>query len=477
MKNDFIRIYSAIELKEQVAFQQYVQFFYSGQKTVLSVFDEIIKAASINEEKEKEAAFYAVRKKVEGKEPEKMREQKNRLNAFDDLKKWLLDFLALQEIRENGIEAQFLKLEALRKRKLIDAFQQKSTKLTSDLDKQKSPNLWHLFWKMRLSYLNFFGITLDRLKDDYQPNLSELMASLDDFYISAKLMYSAELHNRSKVTQDKYKIILLDEVLRLLETQVPKQSVIYRVYKPLIELVKENSYSAYLQLKQFIIEQPQHDLLERQSILLHLLNYTTRQPNNEDETFILESFELYDIGIQQSIFTVSGYFSINTYLNIVNTACRLKKFDWIEIMLDQCGKHLPPTEKDETIIIAKSRVAFEEERFPDVLTLLLNKKSKNFNFELNMRLLRLRAYYEMRNTHNFTHSFLHSDNENLYFYVFRSKKIGGLTQQRALNFYKIYRSLISEKSKKNQLFKELGENPDTTYCYDWFKIKIGKLLK
>ena len=468
MKNDFIRIYAAIDEKEQAAFQHYIQSFYGGQKVALAVFEEVEIAGLVSPDTLRESTFNAIRKKSTG--------DKNRLNAFDDLKKWLLEFLALQDLKQNTIEAKFFKLEALRKRNMVEAFQQNSKKLDIELDKQEYPNLWRLFWRVRLYHLNYFSLPVNKLQD-YKPELLSLMQSLDDFYIAAKLQYSAEFYNRSKVLQDAYPFTLLKEILNLLENDTTQSPIISTLYKPMLELVRDNSTIAYNQLKEFLINHPKHDPIERQAILQYLINYSQRIMDENPEAMTIEMFELHEIGINQSIFIIAGYFSTNTFLNIVNTACFLKDTEWANNFVTHFSDKLLPIDRDDATSIALARIAFEDKKHKDVKAILRHKASKNINFELNIRLLNLRATYELQ---DLPPSVMEDMNENFYFCVRRSKKISESIQQKALHFHKMYRSLIAHKTgkkTKKQLLKELEKCPKNTFCYDWIKQKIEKLSK
>ena len=92
---------------------------------------------------------------------------------------------------------------------------------------------------------------------------------------------------------------------------------------------------------------------------------------------------------------------------------------------------------------------------------------KNFNITLNVRLLLLRAYYEQK-----TPDYLMADYNNaLYLYVYRSKHIGTALQESVFQFVKMFRSMLSEKTK-TQLLKELTTKRLTAICYDWLKMKI-----
>lgn len=457
MKNDFISLFKAFELKEQEGFNNYLQCFYSSQKSVLVIFDEIKTAIPY------EIAVQSIRTAAVG--------NKNRLNALADLKKWFLEFLALQEIRHNTTESKFLSLEALRKRGLHDVFQQKSKQLVYELDSDQSPNLWHLFWKVRLSHINYFQIPLDRIQD-YQSEMLQLLEGLDNFYISAKLQYSAELYSRSMIRQEKYDAFLLSPILESLEMGRTTSPIIKELYLPTLELTQNQSEKAYNQLKQFLIEKPLHEPLERQAILIYLLNFTTSKLRKGENTMIQESFDLYQLGINQSLFTLTGCFLHSTFLNIVNTACHLKKYDWLKDFIKTWSNSLAPSEKEDTIHFSMARIYFEKKKFDEVISLLQKVNFRNINFTLNVRLLLIRAYYDGK-----APIYVMTDYNNaLYLYVYRSKNIGNALRESILIFVKMFRSLLSEKSK-TQLLNELEKKRKTAICYDWLKMKIEERQK
>lgn len=457
MKNDFISIYTAINIEEQKAFKQYIKRLYSSKKTVLSLFDQILKAIHYKEKAEDiRKNFITV---------------KTKQNDYADLKKWLLQFLVIQEIEKDTVDAKFLELEALRKRGLFETFEQKSNLLTQEFDNVKHPHQWLFLQKLRLLHISHFNLPIDRLQA-HQQKLLNLMHTLDEFYISTKLIYSAELYNRTVIMQDDYDIFFLDVALNHLDNAIPRFSVMHTLYKPMLTLNKNNSHEAYHQLKDFLVNFPNHDISERQAVILHLLNFTTRQLRKGEKSFIQESFDLYQFGVEQLLFINSGYFYTNTFLNIVNTACYLSQFDWVKNFVNQQSTKLLPDEKKETESLAKARIAFEEKKFEDVIDLLLDVNSKNFNFELNIRTLQLRAYYELRNIYN--QQFLLYAVDNLYFYIKHSKKIGKPLKDNVFNFCKLYRSLVKEK-KPEKIIKELNECQRTVICYDWIKMKIDDL--
>ncbi len=462
MKSDFINIYAGISDKSQKEFKQYLYCFYGNQKQILTTFEEVEAVVATQDEK----ALLAFRKMTQVKKDEKEHKNKKAKNDYVDLKKWLFEYLALQEIRSGNIEGKFLSLEALRKHKKFDSIEQISKQLEREIDSSSSQNLWDLLLKMRISYLNYNHIPIDRLQN-YQTELLEMMKNLDDFYISAKLQFSAACYNRSSVLQDEYDIILLDRILDLLKVSNHHSSHIDLVSKPILDLVKDHSRLAFDNLKAFLISHPQHYIFERQNILLCLLNYITARFRKNDYSMLNDSFELYQLGINQSLFTATGYFLSNTFINIVNTACHLKEYEWVSNFVDTQSNELDPNEKSDIVALSRARIAFDREEYNLVYELLKNLNPKNFNINLNVRTLLLRAFFE----DGFPKTTMEAANNVLYKYVNKNKSINIPLRNNVLLFVKMYRSLLSKKSK-NQLLKELSSMPSSMICYDWFKKKI-----
>ena len=115
---------------EKTGFKQYVNCFYGQQKAVVAIFEQVV----TNVDTENDLDYTLIKSS-----------HKNMLNAFSDLKKWLLEFLALQELKSNSYEARFFTIEALRKRGLNDVFLQKSNQLNQDLTAHQSPDMWLMF--------------------------------------------------------------------------------------------------------------------------------------------------------------------------------------------------------------------------------------------------------------------------------------------------------------------------------------------
>jgi hypothetical protein len=453
MKNDFTSLYTGMNKDEQKEFRQYVTFFYGQQKSVVEKFDELIRAP-----KPRKAANALTEQS-----------DKNTLNAASDLKKWLLEYLTIQEIKSNSFDAKFLTLEALRKRGLKEAVAKKSTQLNQELKGHSSPDMWLTLMKLRLAHIDYYNTDIDKLKD-YQAPMHKLLNELDNFYISTKLKYSAELENRKAILQENYTPRLLNEILVLIDTDNSIHPVIKNLYLPLLELIKEKSETAFQALKSFLAnEKSSHDKLEKLSVLVYLMNFTAQRIRKGEVAYYQESFELAKIGIDQKLFTAAGYFPTSTFNNIVSVGCHLKKYEWTKDFIETWHKKLKPEDEMIAHNLALARILFEEKNFGEAID-CLNKieQYRNVHFTLHIRLLMARCYYEYPPiTINMQNAYCNA----LELYIRRDERVSQDLKRNTLNFMKILRYLINGKSKK-YLQDALDSVKDKVAFPEWLQEKI-----
>ncbi len=453
MKNDFTNIFKAINQSEQEEFKHYIAHFYPQQKAILHTFEQAANAVANNAEK----SFLSG-----------ITNDKKILNDLSDLKRWLHDFLTHQEIKENSYEAKFLTLQALEKRGLKDALQKKSKELNKDLSDHPSPDIWLSLMKLRLAHSNYFSTENDKL-DDFQVQMQLLLSELDSFYISTKLKYSAELQSRSNIVQEAYKPRLLNEILSLVEHDETLNPTIKALYLPMLKLIKDKSETAYFELKAFLGKNKSHDAREKLSILIYLLNFTTyRMKKGDIEVYRNEYFELTQIGLNQSLFIVAGYFPTRTFNNIINVGILVKGYNWTKKFIEDWAPHLNPDDKFVAHNLALARLHFGEKNF-DVTINYLNEimSYKNSYFIIEIRVLLARANYELKTEIARQNTYC----DALELQIRRMKRINEDLRTGVLNFVKILRFLINDKPKK-QIENALNKKSEIVMCHEWLTTKI-----
>jgi hypothetical protein len=462
MTNDFESLYASLEPKIQAEFSHYAHHLYAPQKAILKVLDGV--QLSVESEKfvKRDAEEQADKNAVT-----LTKKDKNTLNALSDLRKWLFEFLTVLEHRANSFEAQFLTLQALQRQQLNGAFAKKAEQLRKALAEHPSPDMWLVMGQLRLSHWHYFNVDIDKLQD-YQSEMSLIIKELDDFYFSAKLKYSTEIENRMYILDEKYDVRLSEEMLKKIEKNPKLHPNIQKLYLPLFYLTRDKSESDFNTLKSFLETHKDHEVVEKSAILYALINFTLSKIRQGDKAYFDAYFEVLDIGLKQSLFTVSGYFPTDIFTNTINLACHYKELLWAENFIKDTSIQLDPTDNDITTSLALARIRFEQKRFGDVLVLLQKVSRKNMAFNLNGRVLLIRALYEMKESNDL----IIVECTNLSQYLDRNN-VGVELKESAVNFLKIIRKLIKNQTGKNQLFKEL--NSTQSIYAEWLSAKIDEV--
>ncbi len=460
MTNDFITIFTSFSDTQKDSFRQYIYYFYAPKKVHLQLFEQVVKARATD------------KKLFDLTESSRV----NTSNDLYDLKNWAIEFLTVQEIRNNGLDAQFVTLEALRKQNGLTKILEKKTKQLNDaLNKQTEPDIWSSILKLRLADADYFTTEIDPLKN-HQAAMQFLLDELDNFYTCNKLKYLAELQSRTNILQENYNPRLLNEIQDLAEKDASLNPLIKKLYLPLLALTKDKSVVAYGQLKALLVQNDLSNRREKLIALMYLLNFAAVRQQQEPAIYYQECFDIMEIGLQESLFTSAGYFPAATFTNIVNTSIYLKKYVWAEAFIHKWLKNLNPKDEPITSNYAFARLYFEKQEFKAALNLLtVNdiKNYKNSHLSIHFRLLTARVNYELGIWADAQNN--HCDASERY--IGRNVHREPLKQS-LLNFFRILRLLIdrpNNKKTKAQLLKALDNKGEIPAFEAWLREKINAL--
>jgi hypothetical protein len=461
MKNEFITTFTSLTDAEKAAFRQYIYYFHSTKKAELKTFEKAFAALSDTTSTDALLKF----------------DYKNTHNDLHELKNWLIEFLTIQEVKSNSPEAQILTLEMLRKRKLKPLLVKKTKQLKEELDEHPSPDIWLTLMRLRLAHTEYFSTSNDKLKN-FQPHLESLLNELDNFYISTKLKYSAELESRRNIRQENYNPRLLNDIVTLAKTDTSLHPNIQQLYLPLLQLIKDKSVVAFAELKHFLTHDKQHDSQEKLAILIYLLNFAAARLRSEPAIYYPEYYDLAQIGIAQDLFITAGYFPTGTFTNTVNAGCYLRELTWTEAFIETWSSRLNPDDAFIAETFALARVNFEDTKFPeayDLLNSIIHSRdekihTRNAHFTLNISLLMARTHYELKMPFDVQLNHCKALEKSLI----RNPTLSADLKSNIFDFIKILCALINEKKTKPQILKTLKAKGESVSFYEWLQQKIDK---
>lgn len=269
-------------------------------------------------------------------------------------------------------------------------------------------------------------------------NLENIETSMDVYLISSKLRLACVMEAHKTVSNIEYDTTFLTLILAYLEghsmLKIPAIGLYYYCYKSLSSGT-ESDFRAFRKT----LEQQEEDIPneERMVFLLLAINYCIKQLNSGNQRYILEALELYQIGLQTKILFSEGYLSRFAYKNITALALKLKRFDWVEIFIDQYATRLKTEYREANRNYNLARLYFTQKEFKKAMPLLAQVDDSDLLLKLDSKVMLLKMYFEMEE-----YNALDNLMTSFRILLLRKKKIIGYHQQHYLNMLRFFRKMI-----------------------------------
>ncbi|PHI21178.1 hypothetical protein CEQ90_03930 [Lewinellaceae bacterium SD302] len=264
--------------------------------------------------------------------------------------------------------------------------------------------------------------------------------------------------------QRDYQIPLLEELLQLYAA-APRPDLpgihIYYLATLLYRARGKNSDELFQELKQELEQHidafPHHG---RRDLLILAVNHCVRQANAGRVSYLRQSLDLYQLGLQRKGFYEGGQISIYTFNNILGVALRLGEVDWAASFLESNVRRLPPEKKGEVESLSRARLSFQRGDFDQTLQFLRTADYQDVIHHLTARVMQMKIYYQ-RDDYNLFTSHVRATKAWL-----RRKKKLGYHQKNYLNIFtlaeKIQRLPPGDRSARIALSKKIEETEPCT---------------
>lgn len=285
----------------------------------------------------------------------------------------------LKKLRKKNQKHLYLLEESLIEQKSVKESKQKS------IDYQKN----YLFEYERL---NFYAEE-KRTETKYIENLH---FNLDAYYLIEKLKAACTSINQQKLyktkTKQRFTELLIDYIEKTqFQQEVPLLSIYFNAYKMLLY----NNKQDFINLKEDL-ERYDFEVEEINDAYLFGLNFCIQQMNAGNNEFNKEVFEMYKTGVKKAILLKQEKLSPITFSNIVTLGLRLKRYQEVENFIDLNTNLLSGSEKKSYQTFNLAKVYFEKEEFEKVTALYNEKLIKEILLNIQMRILQMKAFYEMK---------------------------------------------------------------------------------
>ena len=304
------------------------------------------------------------------------------------------EYLIYNDLREDEVRSQMALASVYRKKNMPKAFLKTIKKTQSLQEKNRLRNEHYhrneyLFEKERYSFF-------ENQQRNIKMNLQEVSDALDITYFADKLRQSCLMLAHQKVYKTDYYPGLLSEVLQHVEQKqyfkIPAIAVYYYGY---LTFTTHNNNSYFVDLKKVIFESGNlFPKVELRDIYLMAINYCIGQSNKGETVFVKESFELYKMGLKESVFLENNAMSPFTFANICLNSLQLKEFDWAYSFIHKYESYLSKKQQENYVPYLLARYYYENKEYTKARRQLIQSDFSDILLNLNAKMLLLKMYFE-----------------------------------------------------------------------------------
>ena len=483
MKNreiiSFFQKFSPAEMKELGRFIE----FKSKQESELNKFFDYLKKYHPSFPEQKINKIKIAQKLF----PQKVDEDKiNRSidNLIFRLKPIVKDFLIYSQLKKQEVEREFLYLNALKDKKLSDAFFAQMDKVEKKWRKNPKPGIEHphnlyKLKRMRLEHPGFFDPTASITQS------KSILLLFEKYYFIGKLYWTLSQYYNSRYSNDKednknkhaqYIAYPIDSILSHTIQNKLKEDAQIELLQKIANAVLNEDYGDYKRIEQAFFEN--HKLFNKYELddlvaCLTQICYENHRQGNPDS--LRNLFEINKFAVEQKIIIQNGGIATTTFHNIVNIAYAANEIDWIKEFIDEYEECIEKNELEATRSLWKANHFFYNKEYQKAADLLLKLNLPNIFYNLQKRALLLMVYFEMEDGFDL----LDKSAESFKKFLSRNKDLASIQKEGFKNFIyfilKLYEcQFLKDKKKTNLLQKEVSNCSRLVYK-SWLSKKLVNL--
>lgn len=270
----------------------------------------------------------------------------------------------------------------------------------------------------------------------------EILESLISYFTfqfkEQALLYISELHNWGNIQNHDFtkEIVLLAQICSLVSDTENGE-----VPELIIEMVSKLDPMAFLKLRDIIYSNRINPASELYIIAsLYMITFSLRLWNANKITDPMLVMGVYDFGLQSGVLLNTGKLPFIRFINLVTTLGYIKTSEKTYAFIDK-WKHLVSGESEKAIhALGYAQLKFFEERFDDIIPLLLGVKYETVEGKLRSSALELVGlYYDRKNNYSILTNRIQNFKRVLKTY---GKKSSNLSYSSFLNFTKVIELLV-----------------------------------
>lgn len=271
----------------------------------------------------------------------------------------------------------------------------------------------------------------------------------------------------------------IDKFINLIDKFNMKLSPLTALHFYILKTIEEpENPEHYFRLKKlFYKDISNYDREEKFNAFVHLINYCGEKISKFGEDYSEEMFGLYKNMLKNNAYSISDneFLQIADFRNIMRLAEISSDHKFLDMFIENYSFILNPEQREDLIMMMKAVSSFMNGEFEISLTFLSKIRKEMFIFKSDIKILKLRLFYELNyneQAHSLLDSFKHLNSKN--------ETISDAVKKNNKNFINAYQELLNIKSgKATSLYAVKKILPKLSrYQYsDWIKKKAGDFGK
>ncbi|HMQ63432.1 MAG TPA: hypothetical protein PKE06_22300 [Flavilitoribacter sp.] len=340
------------------------------------------------------------------------------------------------------------------------------------------------WWLLHEAYFHSGSMKYDQ---DNQ-SLEELIDTADEAFVLLKLRYACETIQRRRRLGHHYPVRMLDEISAAAAFFAPRNPLI-AIYRQLLGLSLDPADEAAYQVSHRLVTDHFQDLedFDKAFSIKLLLSHIFKRINESNLQAGLEAWTLYALADKAGLISPDGRVESDVYLNVVVCACLAGKFDWCHRFIGKYGDHLPESEREYIVNIARAYWHYHqigkgfsrEEALEKASSLLADTHYLNTAADLRFRSLQLRVFYEYYNELFEETRMVLSAADSFEKYLRRTNQFPAVTRSAYLKFVQLLRKLVKLRAmgrsagcKKVLQLRQTVHNTELVALKHWLLDKL-----
>lgn len=298
---------------------------------------------------------------------------------------------------------------------------------------------------------------------------------LDNFYVATKLKMLCELINSQNVRSGEFQFLFQDEIGSMAAEGSFSGNPAIAIYSNILKTLKYPSEILHFENLQelLVIHGGNFEREELRDMYKYLMNFCIKKINQGEPQFLNRLFEIYKMVLENKAIYNGRFLSQWDFKNIVVVGIRAGENDWVKSFIKERIHDLAAAEQQNALAYNSAYLAFSNGDYHQALRLLQNVEFTDLYYQLDMRSVILKCYYEMQD----------ADALNYHLSAFRLF----LNRNKVVSEYQrtIYRNLIKFTGKlmnakgnpeKTNALKIEIENTKQIADLNWIKRKAESQL-